>query len=58
MTESQIEIIVEKATDKLDRQLMAHKISQTQYDREIVILDRWAQQQISNQAYQGRPMNY
>ena len=45
MTESQIETIVEKAIDKLDAQLMQGQIQQTEYDHEVMILDKWASQQ-------------
>ena len=45
LTESQIEIIVERQIDKLDKQLMQGKITQEEYDREVVIVDKWASQQ-------------
>jgi hypothetical protein len=45
MDEYQIEVAVERATDRLDRRFMAGMIDQAEYDREIVALDRWAQQQ-------------
>ena len=45
MTESQIELHVERAIDRLDRQLMRNEISQTDYDREVSIVDTWSIQQ-------------
>lgn len=45
MTENQIEIIVERAIDKLDARLMQNKITQSEYDYEVSIIDKWATQQ-------------
>ena len=45
LTESQIEYKVEKAIDRLDRQFMSNQITQDQYDRDMVSIDKWAQQQ-------------
>ena len=45
MIENQIEIIVERTIDKLDAQLMQNKISQSEYDYEVSIIDKWATQQ-------------
>jgi hypothetical protein len=45
MNEYQIELRVERATDRLDLRLMNGSLSQAEYDREISILDKWAQQQ-------------
>ncbi len=45
MTENQIEIIVERAIDKLDARLIQSKISQSEYDYEVSIIDKWATQQ-------------
>ena len=45
MTENQIEIIVERAIDKLDARLMQSKITQSEYDYEVSIIDKWATQQ-------------
>ena len=45
MTENQIEIIVERAIDKLDARLMQSKITQSEYDYEVSIIDKWANQQ-------------
>jgi hypothetical protein len=45
MTEDQIERIVERATDKLDADLMSGKLTQATYDAEVVALDKWAGQQ-------------
>jgi hypothetical protein len=45
MTENQIEIIVERVIDKLDARLMQSKITQSEYDYEVSIIDKWATQQ-------------
>ena len=45
MTENQIEIIVERAINKLDARLMQSKITQSEYDYEVLIIDKWATQQ-------------
>ena len=45
LTEDQIEQHVERAMNRLDRQCLAGTISQQEYDREVLILDRWAYQQ-------------
>jgi hypothetical protein len=45
MTEDQIERRVERAMDRLDARLMSGRLSQVEYDRAIVALDKWASQQ-------------
>ena len=45
LTEYEIEILAERAMDRLDKQLLSNQIQQAQYDREIVTLDKWAEQQ-------------
>lgn len=45
MTEEQIELRVERETDRLDRQLMDGKLTQDQYDRAVYKLDQWASKQ-------------
>lgn len=45
MNETQIENLVERAIDKLDAQLMQGKIHQVEYDYEVSIVDKWAEQQ-------------
>lgn len=45
MTEAEIEYRVEKTMDRLDHNLMTNSITQEEYDREVVRLDRWASQQ-------------
>jgi len=45
LTENQIEYRAEKAIDRLDRQLLSNQITQAQYDRDIVAIDKWAEQQ-------------
>jgi hypothetical protein len=45
LTESQIEMRVEWAIDRLDRHLLTNQITQEQYDRDIVSIDKWASQQ-------------
>lgn len=49
MTEDQIELKVEREMDKLDRKLMDGRITQEEYDREIYLLDKWAEQQYRTQ---------
>jgi hypothetical protein len=46
LNESQIESMVEKAIDKLDKKFLNGEISQTEYDQEINIIDKWAIQQL------------
>ena len=46
MTEDQIEWQVERAMDRLDAHFTSGKLSQAEYDREVVILDKWASQQL------------
>ena len=45
LSEDQIERIVERTIDRLDRHLLSNQITQEQYDRDIVSLDRWASEQ-------------
>ena len=45
MSESEIEIIVERVIDKLDKKLMQSKITQSEYDYEVSIIDKWSTQQ-------------
>ena len=45
LTEYQIEQIVERTMNRLDRQFLAGTISQQEYDHEVHILDKWAYQQ-------------
>ena len=45
LTESQIEMRVEWAINRLDRHLLTNQITQEQYDRDIVAIDKWASQQ-------------
>ncbi len=45
LTEEQIERRAERAMDRLDRGLMAGIMTQAEYDREVSILDKWAQAQ-------------
>ena len=52
MTETDIEIIVERAIDRLDARLMQSKITQAEYDYEVCIVDKWAEQQ-----YQHNKLN-
>ena len=46
MNEDQIERRVERFVDVLDRAFMRGDIDQQTYDREIVIIDKWASQQL------------
>jgi len=45
LTEQQIERKVESAIDRLDRHLLSNQITQEQYDRDILSIDKWAEQQ-------------
>jgi len=45
LTEEQIERMVERHIDRLDRHLLSNQITQEQYDRDIVALDKWSSQQ-------------
>ncbi len=49
LTEAQIEIMVEKAIDKLDKRFIKGEINQNEYDKEICIIDKWATQQLKEQ---------
>lgn len=53
LTEYQIERHVELAIDRLDRHLLSNQITQDQYDRDIVSIDKWAQQQYDYSKSQG-----
>ena len=54
LTESQIEYKVEKAIDRLDRQFMSNQITQEQYDRDMLSLDKWAEQEYQHSKYEGK----
>ena len=47
MDAEQIELKVERAMDRLDKRFMsdANTMTQAEYDHEVVIIDKWAQQQ-------------
>lgn len=45
MSEDQIEQMVESKINILDRQLLAGKLTQSQYDQEIEKVDKWAERQ-------------
>jgi hypothetical protein len=47
MTEDQIEQAVERAMDRLDRQLMNGSLSQEEYDTEVKSLAQWARDQFT-----------
>ena len=53
LTEEQIERKVESAIDRLDRHLLSNQITQEQYDRDIVSIDRWAEQQYQHSKLMG-----
>lgn len=48
MSEEQIELVVERAADRLDARLMRGALTQVEYDAEMAALSRWADQQIRN----------
>lgn len=54
LTESQIEYRVEKAIDRLDRQFMSNQITQEQYDRDMLSLDKWAEQEYQHSKHEGK----
>jgi hypothetical protein len=45
MTEDQIERIAERTMNGLDHALLTHALTQEEYDREVVALDKWVSQQ-------------
>jgi hypothetical protein len=45
MSEDQIEFIVEKTMDKLDRELADNKLDLIEYDLEVSKLTTWAERQ-------------
>lgn len=53
LTEEQIERMVERQIDRLDRHLLSNQITQEQYDRDIVSLDKWASQQYEHSKAYG-----
>lgn len=53
LTEDQIEHKVQVAIDRLDRHLLSNQITQDQYDRDIVAIDKWASQQYQYSKDQG-----
>ena len=57
LTEDQIERRVQCAIDRLDRHLLSNQISQQQYDRDIVAIDKWASQQYEHlKGYRHAPI--
>jgi hypothetical protein len=53
LTEDQIERKVELAIDRLDRHLLSNQITQEQYDRDMVSIDKWADQQYQHSKLMG-----
>lgn len=51
LTEQQIEELAERHMDKLDRKLMRGEITQSEYEREVFILDKWAAHQYKAQEH-------
>lgn len=51
LTEAEIELRVERHMDKLDRKLMRGEITQSEYEREVFILDKWSAQQYKAQEH-------
>lgn len=49
LTEAEIELRVERQMDKLDKKFMRGEITQTEYEREVFILDKWSAQQYKAQ---------
>ncbi len=48
LTEDEIERIVEKHIEALDRRLMNNDMTQQEYEEAVVIVDKWASQQYRN----------
>lgn len=46
LTEAEIEYIVEKHIDDLDHRLMYNDLTQKEYDQAVIIIERWASQQL------------
>lgn len=46
LTEEEIECRVEKLIDELDHRLMHNDLTQEEYDQAVVIIDKWASQQL------------
>jgi Ni,Fe-hydrogenase III large subunit len=42
MTEAEIERVVEREMNRLDRELLSGSITQEEYDHEVVQLEKWA----------------
>ncbi len=45
MTEAQIERAVERQMNRLDARLLGNRMTQGEYDHEVMLLDKWADQQ-------------
>lgn len=46
LTEQEIEYTVEKLVDELDHRFLHNDLTQEEYDQAIVIIDKWASQQL------------
>jgi len=46
MTEDQIEREVELAMDRIDHRLITGRIDQAQYDHHVMLLDKWAENEL------------
>ena len=57
LTETQIENRVEAAIDRLDRHFMSNQITQEQYDRDMLSLDKWAEQEYQHSKHAGKLWN-
>jgi hypothetical protein len=42
------------AINRLDRQFMSNQITQEQYDRDMLSLDKWAEQEYQHSKYEGK----
>ena len=45
LNEDQIERLIENKINRLDKLLMSNEITQSDYDYEVSIVDKWASQQ-------------
>lgn len=50
-TEDKIEREVERMIDRLDRRLMGGDLTQVEYDREVVRVDKWARGELDRATY-------
>ncbi len=52
-TDDRIERFVEKATDRLDENLMSGVLTQQEYDAEVKALNKWAEREYDRSAHRA-----